>query len=201
MNRAFRLSRLVAAMSLVWLACGGKIPQTHYYTLNLQAPVPQSERLDVSAVLQSIRVGKVIDQGRIVHRVSPEEVGFYEYHRWAEEPEARITSALVAALNARGTFASIEPYGPRASADYLLRGELLRLEEVDYGGPVRAACVLSLELIDTKSSKVVWAGTSTAEEEIPVSELRAVVATLSTAAQTAIDQLAGEIDGRVRSRP
>ena len=133
-----RSRSLAAALAIVaCLACGGKVPPTLYYVLDLPAPALAEERLGRTAVLMPIRTSKLVGQGRLVYRESREQVGYYEYHRWAEDPEDSIADSLLRALMARGTFASVAPFDGRTRSDFLVRGELRRLEEIDYDGPVR----------------------------------------------------------------
>lgn len=175
------------------------MPATHYYALDLPSPPPAAERLDHTAVLMPVSVGQVIGQSRIVYRESPEEVGFYEYHRWAEDPEESVASALTREMLARGTFATIVRYDGRSEADFALRPELRRLEEVDYGGPVRAVFELSLELVNAGTEMVDWSSAVSITEEVPLSEVRSVVSRMSAAARQGIRQLSEELDRHLRS--
>jgi len=72
-----------------------------------------------------------------VYRASPEQIGFYDYHRWAADPREFVTSAITDRLRASGTFADVEVYDGRSTADYILSGRLEKLEEVDYEGGVK----------------------------------------------------------------
>ncbi len=189
---------VLACITVACLACGGAVPPTNYYVLDLPAPAPAAARLEHTAVLMPIRAGRVIRQGRIVYRESPEEVGYYEYHRWAEDPEDSVARSLRQQVLALGTFARVAEFDGRTTADYVLRGELLRLEEVDHGGGVRAAVEISLELVEAATARVVWAGTAETTEMVPASEMRSVVSRLSAAADQAIRQLSGELDRHLR---
>ena len=181
------------------LACGASGPPTRYYALNLPRSPPAAERLAHTAVLMPIRAGEIAGQGRIVYRESPHEVGFYEYHRWAEDPEDSVADALASELLARGTFASVTPFDGRTQADFILRGELRRIEEIDYEGPVKASVEISLELVDAATSRVVWSDRSCAEEVVAAAEVRSVVERLSASADQAIKRLAGQLDSHLRS--
>ena len=188
-----------AALLAVLLACGAKVPPTLFYVLDLSAPAPAADPLDSTAMLMPVRTGRVVGQGRIVYRESREQVGFYEYHRWAEDPEETVARALRSELLASGTFASVVPFDGRTKADFLLRGELLRLEEIDYGGPVRAEAEISLELVDAATGRVVWSRSVARDGPVAASAVPAVVSGMSLAAAQAIRQLAKELDDRVRS--
>ena len=199
MERALQRRRLgLACLAVACLACSGVVPPTNYYVLDLPAPVPAAAPLEHTAVLMPIRVGGVIRQGRIVYRESPVEVGYYEYHRWGEDPRESVSRALREQVLALGTFARLDHFDGRTAADYVLRGELLQLEEVDHGGDVRAAVKISLELVETATARVVWGGSTEKTEMVSASEVRSVVAGLSAAAQQAIRQLAGELDRHLR---
>ena len=200
MSWVFRMHWITAIALLAGcLACGGKVPATRYYALDLPTPSPSEARLEHTAILMPIRVGQVIGQGRIVYRESPEELGFYDYHRWAEDPEDSVASALVHEMLARGTFATVVPFNGRTRADFVLRGELRRLEEIDYDGPVRAIFEISLELVDSGTEMVAWSSTVSITEDVPMSDVRSVVSRMSAAARQGIQQLCEQLDRHLRS--
>ena len=180
------------------LACGGPVPPTFYYVLNLPAPAPAANRLDHTAVLMPVRANRVVGQGRIVYRESREQVGFYEYHRWAEDPEDTVSAALARELMARGTFASVSAFDGRTKADFVIRGELGRLEEIDYDGPVRVKAEVSLELVNASTGRVTWSGIASRTENVPASDMRSVVSVMSAAVDATIKQLVGELDEHLR---
>ena len=194
-----RLRLPAAALFIVFAGCGGKVPPTHFYALDLPAPAPSAERLDHSAVLVPVRVARLVSQGRIVYRESREQVGFYEYHRWAESPGESVSRALRSALLARGTFGTVGPFDGRAAADFVVRAELLRLEEIDYGGPVRGAAEIAAELVDTSSGRVVWSATESDAADVDASDVRLVVASMREAVEAAVGRLADGIDRYLRS--
>ena len=195
-----RLGAAVSVLALaVGLACGGKVPPTFYYVLNLPSPAPAAEALEHTAVLMPIRAGRVVRQGRIVYRESPEQVGFYEYHRWAEDPPQSVGRSLLRHVRARGTFASVAPFDGRTRADFILRGELTRLEEVDHGGSVRAEVELYLELVHSATARVIWSSSATESGAVTESAVRSVVAGMSAAANKAISKLAGQLDNHFRA--
>lgn len=178
---------------------GGKIPSTRYYTLNLAAPARAPERLEFSGIVMPFRAAAIIARDHIVYRESPEEVGFYEYHRWAEDPRTQIADSLVKQLLSRGSFSSLTFFDGRTKGDYILRGGIKRLEEVDYDPPVSAAVEISLELVDSKSAKVVWSAAAAKVGPVTSGDVRSVVSGLSQAADRGIDELAGKLDSYLRS--
>ena len=104
------------------------------------------------------RAERMLTQDRIVYRPSRQEVGYYEYHRWAEDPRSAVTSAIIERLRASGAFSSVALFDGRTRSDFLLRGRIERLEEVDYEEGVKAYAAISAELLDATNQRVVWEG-------------------------------------------
>jgi ABC-type uncharacterized transport system auxiliary subunit len=128
-------------------------------------------------------------QGAIVYRTSPEQVGFYQYHRWAVDPREFVTNAIIDRLRATGRFAAVSAYDGRADVDFILSGRLEKLEEVDYGGGVRVEVALSAHITDPRSGKTVWANAASESERVEKRNVAAVVAEMSQAMDHAIQKL------------
>jgi cholesterol transport system auxiliary component len=149
-------------MALASLAgCAGKIHYPSYYVLNLPAPV--STPRPAAPILGSVAVRefespRFLRTGPIVYRASPEQLGFYEYHRWAVDPRHTVTSAMIQQIQSRGIFRSVDSYTGQ-TAEYLLSGTLDHLEEVDQGSQVSIEAGLSARLVDTRTGGVLWQGT------------------------------------------
>ena len=179
---------------------GGPIPRTNYYKLHLPNAAMQAvDPLPVTAVLQPLRASSMLTQDRIVYRPTQEEVGFYEYHRWAEDPRTTITSALLERFRQRGTFRQIVLFDGRTRGDYIIRGQIDELEEVDYGDGVSVRVRLSLELTEASSRKPLWQKTAEAGGTVTVGEVRDVVSRMSTAVNTSVSDLVTDLDAFLRS--
>jgi len=79
----------------------GRVRYPAYYTLNLPAP-PAAENVRTSIAVREFQSPNYLRQGPIVYRTTPEEIGFYEYHRWAADPRTLLTSAVIDHLRAGG---------------------------------------------------------------------------------------------------
>ncbi len=191
----------IAVLALVAMgACGGKIPPTHYYALDLSVPATPrpANPLDHSVMVMPVRAADMLTQDRIVYRPSREEVGYYEYHRWADEPRSSVTAALMRILREKGTFSQVAMFDGRTKADYILRGRISRLEEVDFEEGVKVYAALELELIDGQDASVAWSGTGEASSPVATAEMRDVVGRMSEAMKRSIDQVTGELDAFLR---
>lgn len=137
MTKCWRTVLLTGVMTSVFLTgCMGKVKYPTYYRLNLAPPTDAPIKGDAlpSIAVREFRAPAYLREGPIVYLTSPEEIGFYEYHRWAVDPRQTITAAIVENLRASGNFKLVKIYDGRNDVDYLLSGRLEQLNEVDYGG-------------------------------------------------------------------
>ena len=184
--------RAVAFLGALALAACGSVRYPTNYVLNFAPPVPRAAPSNgaLGAVaIRAFRCREYLCEGRIVYRSSPEEIGFYEYHRWATDPREAITQYIEDVLRAQSLFRSVAAQERGSEAAYLLSGNIERLEEVDEGREVHAVCTISAQLLDSRTRLVIWS--HTASETVPVErrDMRGVVSSLSAAAQTAADRL------------
>jgi ABC-type uncharacterized transport system auxiliary subunit len=183
------LTTLTISACLIGCVGGAKFPA--YYTLHVPPAVdaPMAGGSRPSLAVREFRSPAYLREGAIVYRTSPEQVGFYQYHRWAVDPREFVTKAIIDRLRATGRFAEVGAYDGHSDVDFVLSGALEKLEEVDYEGGVRVEVALSAEITDSHASKTVW--TSTASESAPVEKrnVPGVVAEMSQAMDSAIQKL------------
>jgi uncharacterized lipoprotein YmbA len=133
-------------------------------------------------------------QGRIVYREAPGEVGFYEYHRWAADPGATVTSGVIDALRLSRLFSSVEHYDGHNKPDYLLTGRLERLDEIDYGGGVRVEAKLTAQITNLRTGATLWSGSAAETLGVDTRTVSAVVSKMSDAVQASIDSLVASME-------
>jgi len=200
MGQFKKILPLIAFLAV--LGCGGKIPPTHYYALSLPpAPAPATEPLPHTLVVMPLRTSSMLTQDRIVYRPAPEEVGYYEYHRWAQDPRESVTNAFIEKIRASGAFSSVARFDGRTRSDYVLRARIDRLEEVDFEGGVKVYSGMSAELLDGADMRVVWEGSATSAAQVPTSDMTAVVRQLSEATSQTLDKLTRSLADSVRDAP
>jgi ABC-type uncharacterized transport system auxiliary subunit len=181
-----------ALTALILTGCAGKVRYPDYYMLALapsnDPPAADSQKLPAIAV-KRFETPAYLRQGRIVYRESPEQIGFYNYHRWASEPGQLVTTAMMDSLRASGAFSLVEPYDGQELAPYLLQGRLERLDEIDYNNRVQVEVRLSAQLLNTKTGTTVWAGDTTKTARVDQRQVNAVVRSMGQVTQQAIGQL------------
>ena len=194
---------LLALGAVLATGCGGALPKMHYYMLNLPAapaPAPASGAPYAVAVMP-FRVPDYLQQDRLAFRPSAVEVDFYEYHRWAQRPAAMLTEALVQRLRSRGVFSTVLVFDGRTRTDYLLRGRLNRLEEIDENGSVSVLVELSADMLDLKANRTVWSGAAAQSGTVSQGEVSDVVTALGQAAGASLDQITTGLEGFAKGLP
>jgi ABC-type uncharacterized transport system auxiliary subunit len=190
-----------ALVAVLMFSCGGgKIPSTRYYALDLPAaPAPASRSLPHTVVVMPLQTSSMLAQDRIVYRPSREEVGYYEYHRWAEDPRESVMDALIQKVRASGAFSSVAQFDGRTRSDYVLRARIERLEEVDFEGGVKVYSAVSAELVDATTTRVVWEDSVTSNAPVTTSNVPEVVRQLSEATNRSLDQLASSLAASLKA--
>lgn len=183
---------LVWCLTLVMSGCGGKIRYPTYYTLELPQ-TPRSAASDHQSLgtlaVRPFATPAYLRQGRIVYREAPNQVGFYDYHRWAADPGATITTVVIETFRSSGLFALVEPYDGHDKPEYLMTGRLERLDEIDYGGAVRVEAKISVQLMALRTGTTLWAGDATETSAVETRTVNSVVAAMGKAVHASIDQL------------
>ena len=182
----------VAFLGALVLAGCGRVRYPASYVLTFPPPAPQAAHSNDALgplAIREFRCPEYLCEGRIAYRPSPEEVAFYEYHRWAMDPRQAITQYVEDGLRAQSLFQSVTVHERGSETAYVLSGNIERFEEVDRGHDVHAVCTISAQLLDTRTRSVVWS--HTASETVPVEkrDIAGVVGSLSAAARTVADRL------------
>ena len=171
--------------------CAGKIRYPSYYTLNLPpAPDPVAQdKPRASIAVREFQSPGYLPQGPIIYRRTPEEIGFYEYHRWAADPRAQVTNAVIDHLQAGGQFSAVSKYDGRSNADYIFSGRLEKLEELDYEGGVKVEVAISAQLTTVANGATAWSNTVFEAATVPKRSVTGVVSQMNKSMDIAITKL------------
>jgi len=189
---------MTALASLV--GCAGKIRYPSYYVLNVPAPRPaidQAAPILGPVAVRLFSAPEFLRGGPIAYRPSPEQLDFYNYHRWAEDPRRVVTAAMVREMQARGLFQSVDVFDGRGSPECLVTGTLDRFEEVDQGANVSIEVRLSARLINVRTGVVLWQSTSSKTATLDQRSLPGVVAELSRDLGSAVESLVSSMQERL----
>lgn len=171
--------------------CGGAIKYPNYYTLHVPPPPdpPVPEGVHASLAIREFRSPTYLHQGAIVYKTSPEQIGFYNYHRWAVDPREFVTNAVTDRLRASGNFTQVKLYDGRSDIDYILNGRLEKLEELDYGGSVKVEVAISAQMTKLGTGDVVWTNAVTEVGTVDKRNVPAVVSEMNRTMERAIEAL------------
>jgi len=182
----------------VLTGCGGAVKYPHYYALNVPpAPDPPvADGVHTSLAVREFRSPTYLRQGAIVYKISPEQIGFYDYHRWAVDPREFVTTAVTERLRASGNFAQVKRYDGRPDIDYVLSGRLEKLEEVDYDGGVKVEVEISAQMTKLASGATVWSNDVSEVGKVDARDVPAVVAEMNRSLERAIEKLLSSMSAR-----
>ena len=182
---------LVLATLIILVGCGGAAKYPNYYTLHIQPPVdpPAQEGVRASLAVREFRSPTYLRQGAIVYKTSPEQIGFYNYHRWAVDPREFLTNAVAEHLRASGNYAQVKLYDGHADIDYVLSGRLEKLEELDYDGGVKVEVAISAQMVNLANGATVWSNAVSEVGTVDKRDVPTVVAEMNRAMKRAIEKL------------
>jgi ABC-type uncharacterized transport system auxiliary subunit len=189
---------VVAILAFVILAgCAGKVGRSNYYTLNLPAPPdpPAAENAHTTVVVREFRAPAYLRQGAIVYKPSPEQIGFYAYHRWAVDPCDFVTDSIIDRLGATGTFSHVKRYDGQPDAEYVVSGRLEKLEEIDYEGGVKVEVAVSAQMTRLDTGTIVWSKAVSEVGEVNQHDIPTVVLEMSHTMERAIEKLLTPVPG------
>jgi len=186
----FALAALAILVAIL-MGCGGPVKYPNYYTLHLPPPPdpPVAENVHATLAVREFRSPTYLRQGAIVYKTSPEQIGFYNYHRWAVDPRAFVTNAVAENLRASGNFASVKLFDGRTDVDYVLSGRLDELEEIDYDGGVKVRVSISAQMMNAVTGAAVWTNSVSEVGTVGQRDVPAVVSAMNGTMGRAIEKL------------
>jgi ABC-type uncharacterized transport system auxiliary subunit len=192
---------LTLAIVTILTGCGGKVRYPAYYTLNLPAPPdpPAKESVRTSIAVREFQAPSYLRQGPIVYRSTPEEIGFYEYHRWAADPRTLVTGAVIDHLRASAQYSTVSMYNGRPDNDFIFSGKLEKLEEVDYESGVRVEVAISAQITRVSTGATVWSDAVSETGTVSPRNVRGVVSEMNRTVDLAINKLLSTVPAPLAS--
>ena len=202
MNNRTSICGLVAVLlpSILLISACGKVRYPVNYILDFPKPTAYIKASQVglgTVLVREFRCPEYLCRGPIAYRSSPEEVGFYEYHRWAVNPRQSVTQLVAETLQAQLLFGHVALYEKGIEAAYVLSGQIERLEEVDNGRDVVVVCAISAQLSDTRTGSIVWNDRASETLSVQKRNVRGVVNALTITAQTTVEHLVKSMVARL----
>jgi ABC-type uncharacterized transport system auxiliary subunit len=180
---------VLAALMILAGCVRAKFP--NYYALDVPPPPdpPAQEGVHASLAVREFRSPAYLHQGAVVYKPSPEQIGFYNYQRWAVDPREVVTNAVADRLRASGNFKQVKLYDGRSDVDYILTGRLEKLEEIDYEGGVKVEVAISAQMTNLTTGAAVWTNTVDEVGTVDQRDVPAVVSEINRTMERAIEKL------------
>ena len=200
------ITGLIAGVVLMvgWLSGCGATRPAKYYQLTVPpdaaAAVEKPDSVPVSLLLGAVMTSHLYREDRIVYGNGPEQLGTYEYQRWAEPPAEMIQEVLLRELRASGRYRAVHYRRSNMQGDFAIRGRLYDFKEVD-GESTSTRLTLELEMRDLKSGATVWSHYYTRDEPASGKDVPDVVAALDKNVQRAVKEVVGSLDQYFASHP
>jgi ABC-type uncharacterized transport system auxiliary subunit len=205
MTNHTKLATALLALSLAAFfaaGCGAARP-SKYYQLTVPAdaaPVADPNPFPLDLLVGRITAPALYREDQIVYSSGGENMGTYEYQRWAEPPVEMIQEVLLRQLRASGRFRNVNLLRSDVHGDFLLHGHLYDFKEVN-GGSTVARVTIELELRDIKTGKTVWTHFYSHDEPANAKDITAVVAALDRNVQQGIAQARASLEQYFTAHP
>ena len=200
--RRLQLATLICVVAGMCAGCGASRP-VKYYVLDV-APAPASSasaQFPVTILVSRIAASHLYRDDRLVYGRGPVQLGTYEYERWSETPADMVQDLLVSALRASGQYLSVSPISSNMRGDYIIRGHLYALDEVDDKPSMAARFSIQIDLFDPKSGRPVWTDSYSQDEPVSGKTVEDVVTTLDHNVRAGMQQLTTNLGQYFASHP
>ena len=191
------------ALTVGWLGGCGAARPSKYYQLTVRADAGAVEKTDavpVTLLLGGLVTSHLYREDRIVYGNGPEQLGTYEYERWAEPPTEMIEEVLLRELRASGRYRAVNYRRSNVRGDFILRGRLYDFKEVS-ASQMSTRVTLELEMRDVKTGATVWTHYYTHDEPAGGRDVPAIVAALDKNVQQGVKEVVASLDQYFASHP
>jgi ABC-type uncharacterized transport system auxiliary subunit len=201
---AARWPLLTAAVLVIGFLCGcGAARPSKYYQLTVPADAGQVEKADAvpaTLLLGAMQTSHLYREDRIVYGNNAEQLGTYEYERWAEPPADMIGEVLLRELRASGRYRAVHYRRSNMQGDFALRGRLYDFKELT-GSQLTARVTFEMEMRDLKTGATVWTHYFTHDEPVGGKDVAAVVAALDRNVQKSVSEVVASLDQYFAAHP
>jgi ABC-type uncharacterized transport system auxiliary subunit len=199
------MRRLAAFVTFVICLTAGcttaRAPRYYYLTAPAVTPQAGAQQFPVTILVGRLNAPRVLRDDRVVYGMTDVELGVDEYHRWSEPPTEMIEQLLVERLRHSGQYKSVQKISSTARGEFLLRGHLASLNELDSPSGIVARFNVQLELFDQKAGVVVWTDAYSHDEPVEKKTVSAVVEALQKNVNAGIEQLTASLTQYFASHP
>src|SRR5256884_8457502 len=97
-----------------------------------------SDRAPLTLLVGNLLASHLYREDHIVYSGAGEQMGTYEYQRWAEPPTEMVQEVLLRALRSSGRYRAVYAHRSNINGDFLLRGRIYDFKEVSGSSMTRS---------------------------------------------------------------
>ena len=189
-------------LAIILTGCGAARPSKYYQLTvpGVRNAAQAGDPLPCTLLVGPLLASHLYREDRIVYSSAGEQMGTYEYQRWAEPPTEMIQMVLVRELRTSGRYKAVYAQRSTSNGDFLIRGRLDDFKEVS-GGTILAKVALELEMRDLKSGATVWTHYYSHDEPVGGKDVPAVVAALNKNVQNGMTEVLSSLDRYFAEHP
>jgi ABC-type uncharacterized transport system auxiliary subunit len=154
----------------------------------------------VTILISRITASHLYREDRLVYGAGEVQFGIHENERWAESPVDMMQDLLLSSLRSTGQYASVARIGSMQHGNYILRGHLNSLYEVDKP-QLLGRFSLELELFDSKGGTTVWTGSYSHDEPVNGKTVPDVIEALDRDVHAGVQQLTASLGQYFANHP
>lgn len=194
LTRRFQQAALAILLASSVAGCGGSRPIKYYVLDAGPAPaISAAPQVPVTLLVSRVTAAHLYRDDRLVYGSNDVQLGTYEYERWAEPPAGMMEDLVIKTLRASGSYRSVSRIASNLRGDYIVRGQLFALDEVQSNG-LAARFSFQMELYDSKSGTTVWSSSYTHDEPVSGKTVSAVVEAMDRNVKSGLTQLTGQLN-------
>ena len=173
--------------------------KTHRYVLEYDLPVDTTESKsppwEANVWVRDFSITEPYRQNEIVYRASKYQMEMYDFELWALKPKFMISDMVFKHLRDARIFKQVSRSFEVENVDYVLRGEITALEEVDQDSSTWFAhLAMSMYFVNNHTQKVVWTRSWDEQEKLQKNEPEFVVRSLSHLLENIVTEAVSDLD-------
>jgi ABC-type uncharacterized transport system auxiliary subunit len=186
---------LFCMLAIFVAGCGASRP-INYYVLDIGPALASAAppQFPVTLLVARITSTELYRDDRLVYSYGPVRLGTYEYERWAGPPVAMVRDMLISSLRTSQQYRSVTPIGSNLRGEYVVRGRLYALDEVDKP-ELAARFSLEIDLYDIKSGAMLWTDSYSHDEPVNGKGVSDVVEAMDRNVRAGLQQLTTNLAG------
>jgi ABC-type uncharacterized transport system auxiliary subunit len=181
--------------------CAASRPMKYYVLDPGPVPSPQgAPTYPVTLLVGRVSASHLFRDDRLVYGSGPVQLGVYSYDRWAEPPADMLQDLLVSNLRSTGQYRAVSPLGSNVRGDYVVRGHLWDISEVDKP-ELMARFSLEVELFDPNTRTTVRSHRYEHDEPAQGKTVNDVVQAMDKNVRAGLQQITAGISEYFASHP